>query len=57
MTAPEPAAPQRRAAAEVAALAGVIERAGAAIALGEEPSNFSAALENGAEPDTGAARP
>jgi hypothetical protein len=57
MTAPEPAAPQRRAAAEVAAVAGVIERAGAAIALGEEPSNFSAALENGAEPDTGAARP
>jgi len=53
MTAPEqPArADERRARADVAALAGLIERAGAAIALGEEPSNFAAALESGAEPE------
>jgi hypothetical protein len=41
---------ERRVTADVAALAGLIERASAAIALGEEPSNFVAALENGAEP-------
>lgn len=49
MTAPSP-----HARAEVAALAGLIERAGAAIALGEEPSNFAAALEHGAPPEGGA---
>jgi hypothetical protein len=46
--------PERRARADVAALAGLIERAGAAIALGEEPSSFAAALESGAEPESGA---
>jgi hypothetical protein len=46
-------APDRRPSAEVAALAGLVERAGAAIALGEEPSNFVAALENGAEAEGG----
>ena len=34
--------------AELADLAGVIERLGVALALGEEPSNFAAALEEGA---------
>ena len=34
--------------AELADLAGVIERLGAALALAEEPSNFAAALEDGA---------
>ena len=34
--------------AELADLAGVIERLCAALALGEEPSNFAAALEDGA---------
>jgi hypothetical protein len=34
--------------AELADLAGLIERLGAALALGEEPSNFAAALEDGA---------
>ena len=34
--------------AELADLAGVIERLGGALALGEEPSNFAAALESGA---------
>lgn len=33
--------------AELADLAGVIERLGAALALAEEPSNFAAALEEG----------
>lgn len=37
--------------AEVANLAALIERAGAAVALGEEPSNLAAALEGGAEPE------
>ena len=46
--------PDRRPSAEVAALAGLIERAGAAIALGEEPSNFAAALENGAPRESAA---
>ena len=32
----------------VAALAGTIERAGADLSLAEEPSNFAAALEQGA---------
>ena len=40
---------ERRARADVADLAGVIERASAALALGEEPANFSAAMEAGAE--------
>ena len=40
--------------AELADLAGVIERLGGALALGEEPSNFAAALEDGApEGDSG----
>lgn len=39
--------------AELADLAGVIERLGAALALGEEPSNFTAALEDGAQEDDG----
>ncbi len=39
---------ERRARADVAALAGLIERAGAAIAMAEEPSSFAAALESGA---------
>jgi hypothetical protein len=34
---------------DAADLAALIERASAAVALGEEPSNFSAALEAGAE--------
>ena len=34
--------------AELADLAGVIERLGATLALGEEPSNFTAALDDGA---------
>ena len=38
---------QRR--ADVAALTGLIERASALLAMGEEPSNFAVALENGAE--------
>ena len=46
---------ERRASADVAALAGLIERAGAAIALAEEPSGFIAALENGAAPESGEA--
>lgn len=41
----------RRQRAEVAGLTALIERAGVAIALGEEPSNFAAALERGAAPD------
>jgi hypothetical protein len=39
--------------AELADLAGVVERLGGALALGEEPSNFAAALEDGA-PEAGA---
>jgi hypothetical protein len=39
--------------AELADLAGVIERLGAALALGEEPSNFAAALDDGAAEDGG----
>ena len=35
--------------ADVAGLAALIERAGADLALAEEPSNFVAALETGAE--------
>jgi hypothetical protein len=38
----------RHVAATVAALAGTIERAGADLALAEEPSNFVVALEAGA---------
>jgi hypothetical protein len=38
---------------DAADLAALIERAGAALALGEEPSNFSAALEAGADPESG----
>jgi hypothetical protein len=41
--------------ADVADLAALIERAGTDLALGEEPSNFAAALEAGADPE-GAAR-
>jgi hypothetical protein len=43
--------PDRQLRAAVASLAALIERAGAALALGEEPSNFTAALEGGAEPE------
>jgi hypothetical protein len=39
--------------AELADLAGVIERLGAALALGEEPSNFAAALDDGARENDG----
>ena len=39
--------------AELADLAGVIERLGAALAMGEEPSNFPAALEDGAQEGDG----
>jgi hypothetical protein len=39
--------------ADVADLAALIERAGADLALAEEPSNFAAALESGAEPEGG----
>ena len=35
--------------AELADLAGVIERLSATLSLGEEPSNFAAALEDGAQ--------
>jgi hypothetical protein len=38
---------------DAADLAALIERAGAAVALAEEPSNFSAALETGADPESG----
>jgi hypothetical protein len=37
--------------AEIAALAGAIERAAGDLALAEEPSNFQAALEDGAPRD------
>jgi len=37
--------------ADVAALAGAIERAAGDLALSEEPSNFAAALESGAPRD------
>ena len=39
--------------AELADLAGVIERLAAALALAEEPSNFAAALEDGASEGDG----
>jgi hypothetical protein len=39
----------RRLQADVAGLAGLIERAGADLALAEEPSNFVVALESSAE--------
>lgn len=42
--------PDRQLRADVIDLATLIERAGAALALGEEPSNFTVALEGGAEP-------
>ena len=41
--------PGRQLRADVADLAALIERAGAAVALGEEPSNFTAVLESSAE--------
>jgi hypothetical protein len=41
--------PHRQLRADVAGLAALIERAGADLALAEEPSNFVAALEAGAE--------
>ena len=41
--------PDRELMADVAALAGLIERAGADLALAEEPSNFAVALEAGAD--------
>ena len=37
--------------AELADLAGVIERLGGALAIGEEPSNFVAALDDGGADD------
>ncbi len=43
--------PARQVTAAVAALAGTIERAGADLSLAEEPSNFTAALEQGAPDD------
>jgi hypothetical protein len=43
--------PARQVTAAVAALAGIIERAGADLSLAEEPSNFAAALEQGAPDD------
>ena len=42
-------ASERHLRADVAGLAALIERAGADLALAEEPSNFVAALEAGAE--------
>ena len=50
MTEPEPAA-RRQVQADVAALAGTIERASGDLALGEEPSNFARVLEAGAPRD------
>jgi hypothetical protein len=41
----------RRVQADVAGLAALIERAGADLALAEEPSNFVVALETNAEED------
>jgi hypothetical protein len=43
--------PARQVMVAVAALAGTIERAGADLSLAEEPSNFAAALEQGAPDD------
>ena len=43
--------PARQVLVAVAALAGTIERAGADLSLAEEPSNFAAALEQGAPDD------
>jgi len=42
---------QREVQADVAALAGAIERMAGDLALGEEPSNFAVALEAGAPRD------
>jgi len=50
MTDPERAA-QRQLQADLAALAGAIERTVGELALGEEPSNFAAALDAGAPRD------
>jgi hypothetical protein len=50
MTDPERAA-QRQVQADVAALAGAIERMAGDLAVGEEPSNFAVALEAGAPRD------
>jgi hypothetical protein len=47
----EDRAAQRQRQADLAALAGAIERMSADLALGEEPSNFSVALEAGAPRD------
>jgi len=44
-------APQRQQQAELAALAGAIERSAGDLALGEEPSNFVVALESAAPRD------
>jgi len=44
-------AAQRQVQSDVAALAGAIERMAGELALGEEPSNFEAALEAGAPRD------
>ena len=43
--------PDRQLRVDAANLASLIERAGAAIALAEEPSSFAAALELGADPE------
>jgi hypothetical protein len=50
MTETDPAA-RRQVQADVAALAGTIERAGGDLALAEETSNFARALEAGAPRD------
>ena len=50
MTEPDPAA-RRQVQADVAALAGTIERAAGDLALAEEPSNFARVLEAGAPRD------
>jgi hypothetical protein len=44
-------ASERQVAAEVADLAALIERAGADVAMAEEPSNFAVALEAAAGPE------
>ena len=41
--------PERRPSAEVAGLAGAIERAAADLAIAEEPSGFTVALEGGSD--------
>ena len=49
---PEPALrPDRQVQADVAALAGAVERMAGDLALGEEPSNFAVALHAGAPRD------